>query len=375
MKNACLRSLLLLNLRFSWLKVLVIALGLLGCLGLLVISRGDNQVEYFFVRQAIWLVISLWVFLVISSLSIQWLPSKPLLLYAVLCGVLLAVLFLGTKVNGMRGWFRFYDLCVQPSELAKPFFLLCFAGLWANPRFRPDCASGLAVSLLAIVFWIGLILSQPDCGTSMVYCLAFLAMFWCGGAKAWHLCSLAGSGVVAAVFMLWRYPYIRHRLTAFFLPGPGDTLGAGWQAAQMQECLSRGGWFGVSFDSSQPLLQVPFRMNDSFVASLGELLGVFGVAPLILLSLAWLSFCCSKAIKAGNDFQRLLYIGSGVMLSGQAFMHLGVNLGLFPTTGITLPFFSYGGSSLLASMLIIGIVDNCLEQSAGRQQPAGLEMR
>ncbi|NLF94842.1 MAG: FtsW/RodA/SpoVE family cell cycle protein [Oligosphaeraceae bacterium] len=79
-------------------------------------------------------------------------------------------------------------------------------------------------------------------------------------------------------------------------------------------------------------------------------------------------------MKAGSDFQRLLYIGSGVMLSGQAFMHLGVNLGLFPTTGITLPLFSYGGSSLLASMLIIGIVDNCLENSAGRQQPVAPKM-
>ncbi len=174
---------------------------------------------------------------------------------------------------------------------------------------------------------------------------------------------LAASGAVAAGFMLWRYEYIRRRLLAFFYSQPGDALGTGWQAAQMQECLSRGGWFGVSFDSSQALLRVPYRMNDSFVASLGEQLGVFGVAPLILLTLAWVSFCCSKAIKAEHDFQRLLLVGCGVMLSGQAFLHLGVNLGLLPTTGITLPLFSYGGSSLLASMLILGIVDNCLCQT------------
>ncbi len=364
MKNPYLRSILLLDLRFSWLKVLAIVLGITGCLGMLVISRGDNQVRYYFFRQVIWLIISTWLLLVVSSMPLHWLTRKPLLLYAGLCGMLLAVLFLGATINGMRGWFKFYSVCVQPTELAKPFFVLCFAGFCSNQSFRLDRTKVLAVSLPGIAFWVGLILSQPDCGTSMVYCLVFLTMFWCSGAKIWHLCCLAGSGAAAAAVMLWRYPYIRRRLLAFVNPGNDDLLGAGWQAAQMQECLARGGCFGVPFDSSQPLLQVPYRMNDSFVASLGEQLGVFGIAPLILLSLAWLSFCCSKAVKTQSVFHRLLFVGSGVMLSGQAFLHLAVNLGLFPTTGVTLPLFSYGGSSLLASLLIIGIVDNCLRTPA-----------
>ena len=338
-------------------KILFILLAGAGCLGILVISRGTADEHYYFFRQLSWFGFSSLMLMLVSSLNLDIMERNALILYSCGLALLSLVLFFGIRINGMKGWFHLYGAGCQPSELLKPVFILCFARLLSGKRFSVQRFQGLFLSFILLGFWLGLILLQPDGGTALIYALVFLAMVWTGGAKTWQLLATGMSFLPAAGIMLWRYPYMRRRLEGFFHSSPEILQGSGWHASVMEKSLQNGGWFGKMFSADPTLIWIPYRSNDSIFAGLSEQMGFIGVLPLVLLVFCWLAFCCFRAMKTRSEYHRLLYMGCAVMLSGQAFLHLGVNLGVFPTTGVTFPLISYGGSSLFACMIIAGIVD------------------
>ncbi len=342
---------------FSWLKLFVLLLGAAGCLGVLVISRGNEAERYYFIRQLCWYLFSGMALIVVSTVDFEFTEQKAFVLYAFAVLVLLLVLVCGVRINGMKGWFRIYSIGFQPGELLKPVFILVFARLWNGQRFCPGKFRGLMFSFLLLGLWLLLILLQPDAGTVMIYGLTFLAMIWAAGAKTWQLLLIAVSFLPLASLLVWRYPYMHRRLEAFFSSAPDILQASGWHASVMAKSLENGGWFGKWFNADPTLTRVPYRSNDSIFAVLSEQLGFVGMLPLILLVFCWLAFCCIRAYRSHCPYHQLIYIGCGVMLSGQAMLHLAVNLGVFPTTGITFPLISYGGSSLLATMIIAGMAD------------------
>jgi cell division protein FtsW (lipid II flippase) len=344
---------------FSWLKFFVVLLGALGCLGVLVISRGNEAEKYYFIRQFYWFVFSSLMLFVVARVNLEFSEKGALLFYAGSLLILFFVLLFGVRINGMRGWFQWRSIGIQPGELLKPVFILIFAKLLSEERFTPGKCKGFLGCLLLLAPWLALLLLQPDAGTALIYCLTFLAMLWVAGVGLWQLPLIAISCVPMAAWALWRYPYMRKRLLAFVSSSPDVLQSSGWHASVMAKSLESGGWFGKLFNPDPTLIRVPYRMNDSIFAVLSEQLGFFGMLPLILLTFCWLAFCCLCAYRSNSKQQQLLFVACGVMLSGQAILHLAVNLGLFPTTGITFPLVSYGGSSLLASFCIAGIVENC----------------
>lgn len=346
-----------LGVKFSWLKFFVLLLGAAGCLGVLVTSRGNEAERYYFFRQVCWYLLSGFALILVSAVKFELTERNAFALYIGGLLILLLVLFCGVRINGMKGWFRVCSISLQPGELLKPVFILVVARLSSEERFSPEKFKNYLLSLFLLGLWILLILLQPDAGTAIIYCLTFFVLIWVAGAQTGQLLLTGLSFIPLASLLAWRYPYMRRRLEAFFSSTPETLQTTGWQASMMAKSLQNGGWLGKLFNPDPTLTRLPYRSNDSIFAVLSEQLGFIGMLPLILLVFCWLAFCCTWAYRSQSRYHQLVYIGSGVMLSGQAMLHLAVNLGMFPTTGVTFPLISYGGSSLLATMIIAGIVD------------------
>ena len=350
------------------LGLLITLIGMAGCLIISSVTRGGFSTLHFHLRQALWLLVALATLATVFAL-----PRQTLLRLAAVAGALaymalLGVLFFGVRINGMRGWYRAGTFCMQPSELAKPFFILGFAWLIARRTPARPCWRHFALALTYALLWMFPIMLQPDWGTTLIYGLTALVLLYACGIGWQQVAVLAGAGGVGLVAVCLRYNYVYERVLAFLgLGSPEVSARVGWQAMQMRNCFIKGGWTGTLFaDHDAALLLVPFRYNDSLFACTAELLGVFGVLPLVTLCFGWLAYCCYRAQRSHSVFAYAMYIGAGFMLSGQAFIHLAVNLGLMPTTGITLPLLSYGGSSLLASVIILTMV----ERLACEEDPA-----
>ncbi|MFA6724566.1 MAG: FtsW/RodA/SpoVE family cell cycle protein [Lentisphaeria bacterium] len=359
------------RIRFTRLKLFFLLFAFLGCLGILVSSRASESEYYYFMRQSLWFLLSVPALFAVSRLELKLDTRQALLLFAASLCLLLAVLLFGVRINSMRGWFHFRGLGFQPAELLKPVFLVSLARLMSSEDYAPESKYGFFILLSLLAAWLTLLFLQPDAGTAIIYTLTFFSMLWTAGLSYAQLAFGLLSCVFAAPLALWRYPYMLKRLEAFFRTNPESVHTLGWHASVMSKSLQNGGWFGKLFSEDPYMLKVPYRNNDSIFAVLSEQLGFVGMLPIILLSYCWLAYCCMKASRCQRRQEQVLYVGCGVMLSAQAFLHLAVNLGLFPTTGITFPLISYGGSSLMASMLIAAIVDSMNMQRADRKTGAG----
>ncbi|NMA39724.1 MAG: FtsW/RodA/SpoVE family cell cycle protein, partial [Lentisphaerae bacterium] len=340
------------------LVALLLALGGAGCLLIQSATRGMASQSCFSRLQMVWLLFGL-IFLSACFLFPRSFYKRHLgvilgLIYALLWGVLV----FGVKIQGARSWYRFHGFCMQPSELAKPAFLVAFAWFWKWSEKWPS-QRRFAAGVLFAGLWMLPIMLQPDWGTTMIYALTTLVLLYCLGMNWRQALAVLAPFLAGIGWALVRYPYVRRRFMAFLGTGSGDLSAVSWQAMQMRDCLIKGGWTGGLFSEPSSFVYVPYRYNDSIFAAAAELLGVAGVLPLILLCLGWVGYCCYLAGRHASRWTYPVYLGAGVMLSGQAFVHLAVNLGMMPTTGINLPLISYGGSSLLTTLLIIGLVERC----------------
>ena len=333
-------------------------LGLAGCLAIFNATFHRVAPLAFVARQAVWLVAAAVVMLAAAGRGPKfWRRSLPLWATGAYAALLL-VLLCGERVNGMRGWFAWHGVFIQPSELAKPIFLLCLA---SRLEYRSeDLRNGKGyLSLLGLFgLWAVPLLLQPDFGTLLVYGATFAVTVWCMGGRTWHLLAtgLAAVPMVAAA-CLYR-PYLWQRFAGFLDP-EGAGQGAGWHILQFQRTLASGGAFDCSLGRGVwSNTYLPLGHSDSIFATLAEALGFFGVLPLVLLVLAWAWYGMRRAQASSRDrFVSGAVLGMSVMLTVQSLIHLSVNLGLMPPTGVTLPLISYGGSSLVSSLAMIGMVE------------------
>lgn len=349
-----------------------ILFALAGCVAIFNATFHRAQPLSFVGRQILWLFSAVFLMLAASlrrpAFYRRTLPVWSILAYA----SLLLVLLCGQTVNGMRGWFAWHGVFVQPSELAKPVYVLILAGMLERLEGKQAEWRGGYLPLLAMFLLWGLpIALQPDFGTLLVYGLTFGTLTWCMGGRIKHLL-LTGLALLPALAAacLWR-PYLLDRLGAFLNPGAMEH-GAGWHVTQFQRTLAAGGALGSSLGKAVwSQTHLPLTYSDSIFASLAEALGFFGVLPLVLLILGWAVYGLHRAAAAADRFSAAAITGMVVMLAGQSLIHLSVNLGLMPPTGIPLPLISYGGSSLLSSLLMVGIVE-CLARAprAGSENPA-----
>ena len=345
------------NMLLSPSALVAVAALLLGVTGVLTIASGRFDFPAYpdslLAKQALFLVSGMIVMFAASAVPFRLYRQYAPVLGA--AGVLLLLLLpiLGTRANGMRGWLRFGALSLQPSELMKAPFLLILAVILSKhekSEFRK-----FSLSMLWLLLWIIPVLLQPDFGTAVVYFLTFVLLYFAIGGRLAYLGLPISVGVAAAVWFVLRHPYALRRLSGFVNPH-GDPLGSGWHSLQFEIAIARGHIFGVKLGGaiwSNNFLPLPY--NDSSYATLSETLGFTGGllvcgALVLLASSLW-----RLSRRPQNSDSRIFITGVMLLLTLQGMIHISVNLCLLPTTGLTMPFVSYGGSSLFGCFLMLGM--------------------
>lgn len=342
------------------LGAVAIFLSLWGCLAVYN-ATFYLEVPYYFVgKQVLWLIVGVFVLMILSGFSEAMMKRLAAIAVLPVYLVLTAVLFYGIKINGMRGWFSFNGIFLQPSELAKPLFVLLLALVAEKTEpFRKDWRRGYLPLLGVLIVWVVPIFFQPDFGAIIVYVMGFTAICWCLRVRVVYLLTTLGA-LVPVLFLLFRmHPYTAARLQGFLNPQAhaGTT---GWHIIQFQNALASGGIFGRSMGHGMySKAYLPLSYSDSMFACLGESLGFVGLLPIILLLFGWMLYGYWRFSLTETIFRSSVIIGISFMIGGQALLHLSVNLGLCPVTGLTLPLLSYGGSSLVSTLAAVGILEAC----------------
>lgn len=358
----------------AWAALLLLAIGVVmvysSSIAMAEVStHTGNRAWYFLARHSVFVAIGLVGAAVAFQIPVRaWQKMAPWLFMG---GIVLLVLVLvpgiGKSVNGSRRWLSLYVVNVQPSEFMKVAVLLYAASyavrrapfLHAQQPLKQTLLRGFLPVFSVMVITGGLLLLQPDFGAFVVIVAIAFGILFLGGLD-WRLfLGLAMLLPVALAAILVAAPYRLQRLTAFLDPW-SDPLGKGYQLSHSLIAFGRGEWFGVGLGSSvEKLLFLPEAHTDFLLAVVAEELGFVGVAVVLAL-FGWLLFRAyaigRQAALLGQPFAALVAQGIGVWIGFQAVINIGVNMGVLPTKGLTLPLMSFGGSGILANCIALAIL-------------------
>ena len=318
---------------------------------------------YFFVRQLIWAVVSLTAMGWVSRLDYNRLREWVAPIYGVTAALLLAALFF-RPIAGARRWIHLGPIGIQPAEFAKLTSVLFLASYLDRKHSKLGTpAHGLLIPLGVIGVLLALIGKEPDLGTpALMFGAVLLVLFVAGARMRWLFAALAAAVPVVAE-ELWRKPYRRARLMTFLKPFE-NIKGTGYQLAQAILAVGSGGWFGKGFGASQlKLMYLPKPYTDFIFPVICEELGLLGAFAVLVLFATILVRGIRIARHAPNLFGTLLACGITFTIVLQAFFNISMAIGLLPTKGIPLPFLSFGGSSLLSTLIGIGVLLSISRQS------------
>lgn len=351
----------------TWDKYLLISCIILAIFGIVMIySASSIWAEYkyndafkFVKSQSIFFLISLLLTLIIKKINPRIYYEKANIILGVCFLLLVLVLIPGIGVirNGSRSWFGLGSLGIQPSEFAKIGLVIYTSRYLAkNNRLIKDVKSGVLPILLIIFTFFFLILLEPDFGTAMVIVLSLVCLLFISGVKISFFVKIGILGLLGMTGLIMIAPYRLKRIISFLNPWV-DPLGSGYQIIQSLYAIGPGGLLGQGFlNSRQKQFYLPEPQTDFIFSIISEEFGFLGI--LIVTSIfAFIFYRIIKiSLRSTNLFNKYLSFGLGFNIIIQAVINIAIVIGLLPVTGITLPFLSYGGSSLLVSMLSIGII-------------------
>ncbi len=322
---------------------------------------GGNPFAYF-QRYSMHLGLALLLAILVYQVPMRmWQDSGPICL--LVCFVLLALVLVpgvGHEVNGSRRWMRFGPLTLQVSELVKLAVVIYMAGYLVRRQHEiSEQFSGFLKPMLVLFLVTLLLMMEPDFGATAVTVGTAFVMLFIGGARLAQFSLVLLASVAGLAAMILISPYRMRRLTAFADPW-ADQFDTGYQLTQALIAFGRGEWFGVGLGNSiQKLFYLPEAHTDFVFAIWAEEFGFVGavIAIAMFAALIWRIFQIgSAAADEGRLFSAHVAFGIGIIFSAQVFINIGVNSGLLPTKGLTLPFWSYGGSSLLVSLVMLAVV-------------------
>ncbi len=361
--------------RFDFDRSLFMALLILLGIGLLMIASagvlygqsrfGDSY--YFFKQQLLGLGVGLFALSFFQSVDYRVWRRFVVPLFFIAIGLLILVFIpgFGTTVYGAARWVKFGPISFQPSEVMKLSIIL-YLSAWLSTKGQgkaEDFYEGLVPFLLILSVVGFLIIKQPDTGTLGLIFIIAMSVFFASGARLAHIGGLIGGGLVFLLIMIKLAPYRMQRLMVFLNP-EHDPGGAGYQITQALIAVGSGGLFGIGLGQSrQKFNYLPEPVTDSIFAVLGEEFGLLGAMVVVglFIFIAWRGFHIAR--NAPDEFGRLLATGITTWIVGQAFINIGAISGLIPLTGITLPFISYGGTSLAVLLGAFGILLNVSKSS------------
>lgn len=340
-----------------------LVMALAGYGALLIYSATQASVGFSQLRlQLMWIVVCTVAMGVMASFDYLKLKTYSGVIYGVCVFLLLVVFFLGETVLGAQRWIPIGPFNLQPSELSKLALVIMLAALLSRRKEGIANNRDIVIALGYAVVFVLLVFIQPDLGTALVFMAITAGILYAAGINLWILGGLAaatGLGAVLAVKLNILHQYQVDRLLVFLNP-QGDPSGAGYNIAQAKIAVGSGQFFGRGlFLGSQTRLNfIPHGHTDFIFAVLGEQLGFLGALVLIALFGLLMWRIVKIALNSRDMFGTLLCVGVIASMLFQAFVNIGMNLGIMPVTGIPLPLISYGGSSLLTTMMGLGLVLN-----------------
>ncbi len=325
-------------------------------------ERELGQPFYYAIRQSIYIGLGVMFGLAVYRLQLNWLQQSSLVLLVGGFALLIAVLVpgVGHEVNGSVRWINTGFFRLQVSEPAKLMILIYLASYLArhSEEVRTHI-SGFIKPLGLLVLASLLLLLEPDFGATVVLIATAMGMIFIAGVRLLQFSGVLGLAGLAMAGMAVSSPYRMERLTTFLNPW-ADPFNSGFQLTQSLIAIGRGEWLGVGLGASiQKLFYLPEAHTDFVFAVLAEELGLLGVLIVIALYvlLVWRAFViAAQAEKAGNAFAAFLAYGIGIWFALQSFINMGVNMGLLPTKGLTLPLMSYGGSSMVVMCTTVALL-------------------
>ena len=347
---------------------LAVYAGLLVATGLVMaytnsVETGSTPLEAgtTFTRGLMWAGISLVAFIVATAFDYRWLKTLAWPIYGLQLGLLVLTLAIGDGVGGSARWISLGPLTFQFSELAKILMIIVLARYLTTNQHRLDRLSTILGACLLVAPPLGLIMLQPDLGTSLVFAGILAGMLWMSGASLKWLLTLAAAGL-AFLPIAWTYllrDYQKVRLTAFLSPEK-DVSGAGYQLYQSQIAIGSGGWMGKGLTNGTQAQGdfLPVQTTDFVFAILAEELGFIGAMVLFGLFVLLLWRILTAGWRSKDAFGTMFSAGLASMILFQLLVNVGMVMGIMPITGIPLPFVTHGGASLVSMAIGLGIIQS-----------------
>jgi len=336
---------------------------------MIALRESQSQFTYFY-KQFAFTIIGLALMFIVSRIDYRHYRSAWFV-YTLLAitTILLISVFAFPPINGARRWIRFAGLSFQPSELAKlalPFFLAYF--LAKNEKSMGELKATVIPCVAALALLGGLVVMEPDLGTVIVLCAIFSTVYFAAGARLLHIASVAAIMVVGCIAAIIVAPWRVQRLMAFLDPF-SHSESAGYQVVQSLMAIGSGGIIGEGFAKGQAkLFYLPYPYSDFIFSVVGEEFGLIGTLAVVLAFGLLLWRGTRAAVFAPDRFGMLLGIGIITGIVVQALFNISVVISIVPAKGIPLPFISYGGTSVLVTMLAVGVLLN-ISRNAGTGSP------
>ena len=313
-------------------------------------------------QQGVYVLLAVIMMLVVSRIPLA-LVEKAGPLLVIFSMLVLAVILLpgvGTEVWGSVRWIKLGPVNVQPSEFAKLFMIIYIAGFLTRKREEMRIFSqGILIVAIVLAVFGGLLLMEPDFGSTVVIVATVFGMMFLGGIRSLHFFLIMGIAVLGGILLVTFAAYRMQRIVGFMDPW-SDPMNKGYQLIQSYIAFGRGGWSGIGLgESIQKLNYLPAAKTDFLFAVIGEELGFIGVLVVLglFITLIWHAFSLSRRAESlGNLFACRLAQGIGLLIAIEVLINTGVNMGVLPTKGLPLPFISQGGSSLIASSMAMGLL-------------------
>ncbi len=349
-------------LMMSAMLLLGIGLVMVASSSIEIADRATEDPLYYFKRQFIFALLGVFAGILLTKIRLtHWENSGMALLFFMVCIlVLILIPGLGRTVNGSTRWLELGPFGLQVSEVVKLLLIIYLAGyvVRQGKQIRESFV-GFIKPVVILVILFTLLLLEPDFGAAIVILTTALGMLYLAGVKIWKFGILLSASAVSIAFVAISSPYRVERLTAFLNPW-SDPFGSGFQLTQSLIAIGSGAWTGLGLGASvQKLFYLPEAHTDFVFAVIAEELGLIGVTAVLALYivLIYRCFAIGKLVeKQGMRFGAQISYGIGIWLGLQVFINIGVNMGVLPTKGLTLPLISAGGSSLLVVCMAIGLI-------------------
>ena len=316
-----------------------------------VATRIGLDAFYFVNRHAMFMAPAFLVMIAVSFLSPRQIRRVALVVFIICLALTAATLVFGAEVKGARRWIVLAGVNIQPSEFVKPAFVILISWLFAESTRKSDIpANTIALTLLVTV--VALLVLQPDFGQTMLIALVWGALFFMAGMRMVWMVGLAGTAVLGLAGAYFAIPHVRQRISRFMDPSSGDTF----QVSNAMESFVRGGWFGRGPGEGTVKRILPDSHADFVFAVAAEEFGVVLCLALVALFAFVVLRALQHAFRDHDPFTRFASAGLAILFGTQSAINMAVNLHLVPAKGMTLPFISYGGSSMISLAYAMGML-------------------